>query len=103
MMYDACQFTENHIDCRKDHPAHAAWKASQSMSRPPDLTGDLGQPKTKQQMEIVTTLAQQLSTYMKQPVPKKVKGRSSSRECNGAAPMMAMAECAAPPRAMARC
>jgi len=70
MLYEPEQFIQNGIGCPKDHPAFAAWQAAATQALSPPAKGDLGQPKTEAQMQVVVSrLAAALQKYVAEPVP----------------------------------
>jgi len=69
MLYEPEQFIQNGIGCPKDHPAFAAWQAAATQALSPPAKGDLGQPKTEAQMQVVSRLAAALQKYVAEPVP----------------------------------
>jgi len=98
LLYEPAQFTEHGIECPKDHPAFAARMASRASAEPLNLKGDLGQPKTPKQMQMVSRLAQDLQQYMDNPIPPRDTGRKKrTRACESAVARRCLQACAPPP------
>jgi len=96
MLYEPKQFLENDIKCPQEHPAYASWhaefvKVAGIPGNISDKKGDLGQPKTDQQMEDVRKLSKRLADYMANPVPKDFGGVKRIRGAPRAAHFAMMA------------